>query len=45
MAKGGTEHLLATLKPNHPFQPTEPLFRKITDEEKELLKQKHHEGV
>ena len=42
--KGSTEQLLTTLKEGDSFLPTDPLFRKITDEEKEALKQKHHEG-
>ncbi len=42
---GEAKELLSTLKSGDAFTPSEPLFRKITDEEKELLKQKHHEGV
>jgi len=37
------EVLLAELPAESSFTPTDPLFKKITDEEKELLKQKHHE--
>ena len=40
-----SEQLLKTLKEGDAFYPTEPLFKKISDEEKELLKQKHHEGA
>ena len=42
---GKAQDLLQTLKSGDTFTPAEPLFRKITDEEKELLKQRHHEGV
>ena len=42
--KAKAEQLLSTLKEGDSFQPTDPLFRKITDEEKEALKQKHREG-
>ena len=37
------EELLNELTVGSAFTPTEPLFHKISDEEKELLKQKHHE--
>ncbi len=39
------QNLLNALSAGTAFTPCEPLFRKITDEEKESLKQKHHEGV
>ncbi|MBQ3695966.1 MAG: methionine--tRNA ligase [Alphaproteobacteria bacterium] len=39
------ENLLKTLQAGDRFQTIDPLFRKILDEEKEALKQKHHEGV
>ena len=37
--------LLETINAGDTFLLTDPLFRKITDEEKEALKQKHHEGA
>jgi len=38
------QNLLTTLEKGASFVPTEPLFRKITDEEKEELKKKHNEA-